>query len=94
MTTEAEINAAITLLRSLGYSVTHPKADEWTTPIDLWRKHGDGTTMAAFRDRLNHPRCPYYQRHVGATGRITTLRPTADLLAFLRQPLQPGKRLK
>jgi hypothetical protein len=24
---------------------------------------------------------------------MTTLRPTAELLAFLRQPSQPGKRL-
>lgn len=94
MTTDAEINAAITLLLECGYSVTQPLADEWTTPIDLWRKHGDGTTLTAFRDRLQHPRCPHYQRHVGATGRTTTLRPTPELLAFLRQPSQPGKRLK
>ena len=94
MTDEADINAAISLLRSRGYSVTLPKADEWVTPVDLWRKHGGIGTLAQFRDRLHHPRCPQFQRHVGATGRMTTLRPTPELLAFLRQPSQPGKRLK
>jgi hypothetical protein len=88
------INAAIALLRSQGYSVTLPRADEWITIIDLWRKHGNGTTLAAFRDRLHHPRCPHYARHVGQTGRTTTLRPTAALLEFLTKPSQPGKRLK
>jgi hypothetical protein len=94
MTTENQINAAISLLRSRGYSVTLPQADEWVTVIDLWRKHGGIGTIAQFRDRLHHPRCPNFQRHVGATGRMTTLRPTPELLAFLRQPSQPGKRLK
>jgi len=92
-TTDTEINAAIGLLRSRGFSVTHPEADEWITPIDLWREHGEGATIAQFRDRLNHPRCPHYQRHIGAKGRTTTLRPTPELLDFLRQPSQPGKRL-
>jgi hypothetical protein len=94
MTTDNEINAAIGLLRSRGFSVTHPEADEWITIIDLWRKHGTGATLASFRDRLHHPRCPHYARHVGQTGRTTTLRPTPALLAFLSQPSQPGKRLK
>ena len=92
-TTDNDINAAIGLLRSRGFSVSHPEADEWITPIDLWRTQGAGTTLASFRDRLHHPRCPAYPRHVGATGRTTTLRPTAELLAFLRQPSQPGRRL-
>jgi hypothetical protein len=94
MTTESDINAAISLLRSRGYSVTLPQADEWITVIDLWRKHGGGCSLAQFRDRLHHSRCPNFQRHVGETGRMTTLRPTPELLAFLRQPSQPGKRLK
>jgi len=96
--TDHEINAAIALLRARGYSVTLPRADEWITIIDLWRKlavegeiHG---TLASFRDRLHHPRCPHYARHVGQTGRTTTLRPTPALLEFLSQPSQPGKRLK
>jgi hypothetical protein len=46
MTTENQIKAAIALLRARGYSVTLPKADEWITVIDLWRKHG----------RNRHPR--------------------------------------
>ena len=91
--TDLEINAAIALLRARGFSVTHPEASAWITPIDLWRTQGAGATLASFRDRLQHPRCPQYQRHFGATGRMTTLRPTAELLAFLRQPSQPGKRL-
>ena len=94
MTTDTDINAAIALLTSRGFAVSHPQADEWITIIDLWRIQGAGTTLASFRDRLHHPRCPAYPRHVGATGRTTTLRPTAELLAFLRQPSQPGKRLK
>ena len=94
MTTDTDINAAIGLLRSRGFSVTHPEADEWITIIDLWRAHGAGSSLAQFRDRLHHSRCPHFQRHLGATGRTTTLRPTAELLAFLRQPSQPGQRLK
>lgn len=90
--TDTEINAAITLLRSRGFTVTQPHADEWISPVDLWRKHGTGT-LAAWRDRLHHPRCPHYQRRVGSSGRITMLRPTPELLAFLRRPAQPGKRL-
>jgi hypothetical protein len=88
-----EITEAITLLRSRGFSVTHPEASDWITPIDLWRVHGEGVTLASFRDRLTHPRCPQYQRHIGAKGRTTTLRPTPDLIDFLRQPPQPGRRL-
>ena len=88
-----DINAAIGLLRSRGFSVTHPEADEWIAPIDLWRTTAAAGSLAQFHDRLNHPRCPAYPRHVGATGRTTTLRPTVELLAFLRQPSQPGKRL-
>ena len=93
MTTDTDINAAIGLLRSCGFSVTHPEADEWITPIDLWRTQGAGTTLASFRDRLHHPRCPHYQRRVGSSGRMTMLRPTPALIAFLRLPSQPGKRI-
>jgi hypothetical protein len=93
-TTDDQINAAIGLLRARGYSVTLPQADEWVTPVDLWRSHGGGCSLAQFRDRLHHSRCPHFQRHVGASGRMTTLRPTPALLAFLIQPSQPGKRLK
>ena len=88
--TDTEINAAITLLRSRGFTVTQPHADEWISPVDLWRKHGTGT-LAAWRDRLHHPRCPHYERK---PGRLTMLRPTPELLAFLRRPAQPGKRLQ
>lgn len=87
------ITDAITLLRSHGFSVTHSEAGEWITPIDLWRAYGEGVTLASFRDRLTHPRCPQYQRHIGARGRTTTLRPTPELIDFLRQPSQPGRRL-
>jgi len=92
MTADAEINAAITLLVQRGFSVTAPRADDWITVIDLWRKMGVGT-LAAFRDRLHHPKCPHIQRRVGESGRLTMIRPTAELLAFLRIPAQPGKRL-
>ena len=88
-----DINDAIALLRSRGFSVTHTEAEDWITPIDLWRVHGEGVTLASFRDRLSHPRCPQYQRHIGARGRTTTLRPTPELIDFLRQPSQPGRRL-
>jgi hypothetical protein len=91
---DTDINDAIALLRSRGFSVSHSEAEDWTTPIDLWRVHGEGVTLASFRDRLTHPRCPNYQRHIGAKGRTTTLRPTPELIDFLRQPSQPGKRLK
>jgi len=92
--TDDQINAAIALLRSKGYSVTLPRADEWVTPVDLWRSHGAGCSLAQFRDRLHHSRCPQFQRHVGASGRMTTLRPTPQLLEFLTKPSQPGKRLQ
>tara|TARA_R110000868_G_scaffold343859_1_gene604808 strand:- start:717 stop:998 length:282 start_codon:yes stop_codon:yes gene_type:complete len=93
MTTDIQINAAIALLTARGFSVSHPQADEWTSPIDLYRSHGAGT-LAQFHDRLHHPRAPHYQRRVGSSGRMTMLRPTPALIAFLRLPSQPGSRLK
>jgi hypothetical protein len=89
---DADINAALAILRHAGFTCTAPQAGDWITIIDLWRRVGTGT-LAAFRDRLHHPRCPQYQRHVGATGRITTLRPTPALLDWLRRPSQPGRRM-
>ena len=90
--TDAQVNAAIALLTARGFSVSHPQADEWTSPIDLWRIAGVGT-LAQFYDRLHHSRCPQYQRRVGSSGRMTMLRPTPALIAFLRLPSQPGKRI-
>jgi hypothetical protein len=96
---ESDINAAISLLRARGYSVTLPKADEWQAPNDLWLSSvANNITLASFRDRLNHPHCPErhsaLHRKIGKSGRLLMIRPTPALLAFLRQPSQPGKRLK
>jgi hypothetical protein len=92
---DEEFNAACAVIIARGGRVELPNSQEtFVTVIDLWRKHGGIGTLAQFRDRLHHPRCPQFQRHVGASGRMTTLRPTPELLAFLRQPSQPGKRLK
>jgi hypothetical protein len=52
---DTDINDAIALLRSRGFSVSHSEAEDWITPIDLWREHGEGVTLASFRDRLTHP---------------------------------------
>ena len=90
--TDDQVNAAIALLTARGFAVTHPQADEWVSPIDLWRAHGTGS-LAQFYDRLHHSRCPHYQRRVGSSGRMTMLRPTPALIAFLRLPSQPGKRI-
>jgi hypothetical protein len=99
MTTDADINAAIALLRSQGYSVTLPRADEWQAPKDLWLSSvANSITLASFRDRLNHPHCPErhsaLHRKIGKSGRLLMIRPTAALLEFLTKPSQPGKRLK
>ena len=75
-----QINAALETIRKAGGTVTFPQADEWITPTDLWRSIGGIDQKSRFYDRLHHPRCPQYQRKVGATGRITTLRPTPALL--------------
>ena len=90
--TDTQINDAIAMLTARGFHVTHPEADEWITPIDLFRAHGTGS-LAQFHDRLHHSRCPQYQRRVGSSGRMSMLRPTAALIAFLRLPSQPGKRI-
>ena len=90
--TDAEINAAITTLRNAGFTVTAPQADSWIAPKDLWRKLSVGS-LARFLDRLHHSRCPQVQRRVGESGRLLAVRPTPELLAFLCEPSQPGKRM-
>lgn len=87
------INAAIDLLHRHGYSVTLPQADEWIAVAKLRRHVGWTGGVAGFCERLRHPRCPHVQRRVGPTGRLIEVRPTPDLLAFLRAPMQPGRRL-
>ena len=85
-----------TLTANYAAAVTELRADPWIEPLDLWRKLADADecmTRACFHDRLHHPRCPHYQRKLGPSGRLLTLRPTAELLAWLRKPAQPGKRL-
>lgn len=93
--TTADLNTALETVRRAGFSVTSPRAGDWIAPTDLWLYHEPAVgTKARFLDRLHHPRCPHVQRKVGPSGRLLAIRPTPELLAFLRQPAQPGRALR
>ena len=88
-----DLNQALETVRRAGFAVTSPRAGEWIAPADLWFVTPGTGTKARFLDRRHHPRCPHYQRKVGPSGRLLLLRPTPALLAWLRAPSQPGRRM-
>jgi hypothetical protein len=95
--TDSEINAAIAILRHCGFTISSAKAMEWIAPIDLYAKlvkaHGQAAgSRARFLERMHHSKCPHVQRKVGPSGRLLEIRPTPELLAFLREPSHPGRR--
>jgi len=84
------INAAITLLRSNGFTVRMPEGVvRWMTPKEL---RGEVGSSGIWR-RLHSRECPPFEARRGSTGRLVELRVTPELRAFLAQPKRPGKRL-
>lgn len=94
-----DIQAAVTLLLSLGYRVTSPTRAESLlaqnrvalTPAEVAARLGLKPSTISMR--LARPGCPVFPCKTGISGRITRLTLTEELEAYLRTPLQPGKRL-
>lgn len=86
--------AAIDWLNARGYLVTAPPRDaRMMTPGAVAQRLG--MAPQTLHCRLNMPGCPLFlhTRARFGEGRIKELFLDATLEAFLRQPIQPGKRL-
>lgn len=96
--TDAEINAAITLLRAEGFTVGKPAEDPWESPAALFQRLY--LSPSTGHKRLGMPQCPPFSSRPAPArgpgrpgGRRIRLRANPALIVFLTQPLTPGKML-
>ena len=93
-TTDKKLTNAIATCKANGLNVTSP--DErfpWMTPSEIHSRFLSGSTKARMYRRLTGSSCPCVDARWGMTGRLLTLRPTRELIAYLSKPNQGGKRL-
>ena len=93
-TTDKKLTNAIATCKANGLNVTSP--DErlpWMTPSEFHSRYLGGTTKSRMYRRLTGSSCPCVDARWGASGRLLTLRPTRELIAYLSKPNQGGKRL-
>ena len=91
--TEEDLNAAIAIVRARGLEVTTPERFPWMTPSEFHSRFLSGTTKSRMYRRLTGPSAPCVDARWGESGRLLTLRPTRELIAYLSKPNQGGKRL-
>lgn len=94
MTTDKKLNNAIATCKANGLNVTSP--DErfpWMTPSEFHARFLSGSTKSRMYRRLTGPSAPCVDARWGMSGRLLTLRPTRELIAYLSKPNQGGKRL-
>ena len=92
-TTDKKLINAIAVIHARGWKVTSPERLPWMTPSEFHSRFLGGTTKARMYRRLTGSSCPCVDARWGMTGRLLTLRPTRELIAYLSKPNQGGKRL-
>ncbi len=89
---EQAINVALSLLRAHGYHVTRPDLRAEMTMKDLGKQ--TGLKPATLHKRLHCATCPPWSATLcGPSGRVLRLRASAEAIAWLKTPLQPGRKL-
>lgn len=91
--TDKKLTNAIATCKANGLNVTAPERFPWMTPSEFHSRYLHGTTKSRMYRRLTGPSCPCVDARWGETGRLLTLRPTRELIAYLSKPNQGGKRL-
>ena len=84
---------AIATCKANGLNVTSPERFPWMTPSELHSRFLGGSTKSRMYRRLTGSSCPCVDARWGASGRLLTLRPTRELIAYLVKPNQGGRRL-
>lgn len=85
-----KINEAIDLLRANGYRIERPEWGPWINATALHAQFGH-LSRTAFHKRL-YTFAGDFPRSCGPRGNLRRLRTTPELLAWLGQPIEPGKR--
>ena len=91
--TDQDLEEAIKIVRARGLKVTSPERLPWMTPSEFHSRFLGGSTKSRMYRRLTGSSCPCVDARWGASGRMLTLRPTRELIAYLAKPNQGGKRL-
>lgn len=89
--TDAQINAALDLLRAAGYVITCPALPE--SPLETPKEFLGrlGFSNMHFIRRVADPDCPWFYAERGPSGRLLSLRSNPELEAFL-QPRKGARK--
>lgn len=87
-------NLAIAWLNEKGFVVSRKGEAVVMSPSAFRRLHCPHLTNSALYSRLRHPGCPAFIASRGTHGRLRSLVPNPDLIAWVAQDLQPGKLLE
>jgi hypothetical protein len=91
--TDKKLKNAIAIIHARGWKVTSPERIPWMTPSELFARYLQGSTKSRMYRRLAGSSAPCVDGRRGESGRLLTLRPTQELIAYLAKPNQGGKRL-
>ena len=87
---DEDLDEAIKIVRARGLKVTTPERLPWMTPSELHSRFLGGSTLSRMYRRLTGASAPCVDARWGASGRLLTLRPTSELIAYLSKPNQGG----
>ena len=92
--TDKRLTKAIAVVQSHGLIVSpSPERFPWMTPSELFARYLGGSTKSRMYRRLAGSSAPCVDGRWGESGRLLTLRPTRELIAYLSKPNQGGRRL-